>query len=167
MRTIFWMCVSLVIGASVAQAAPANDKHQALAGLYVGEFSALRDPKHESFMGGAEYRYKDIFYGVRPTVGAFGTGDGELYGYAGINWDLPLGIAPVYITPGFGAGYYHDNGAKRLGYALQFRSTLEATYQFESHERIGLAISHLSNASLGNKNPGTETLQAVFVLPLN
>lgn len=167
MRYRFFAALMIMLGAQQATAAPNSGGQEALLGLYAGQFSALRDYDHSAAMLGAEYRFKDMYYGIRPTIGAFGAGDGELYGYAGINWDLPLGLAPFYITPGFNVGGYSSNDQKRLGYALEFRSTLEATYQFASHERVGLAISHLSNAGLGNKNPGTETIQAVFTIPLN
>ena len=166
MRRFIASIVGLVAIASTAQAAPNSGGQEAQLGLYVGDFSALRDSKHEAVTGGAEYRFRDVYHGVRPTVGAFAAGGGEVYTYAGINWDLPLNTAPIYLTPGFDVGYYHSNNEKRLGYAMEFRSTMEVAYQFQNHQRVGVAISHLSNAGLGNKNPGTETVQAVYVAPL-
>jgi hypothetical protein len=96
--------------------------------------------------------------------------DGTSYYYAGIYWDFPISRAAksgLVISPGFAPGYYNSNGGKRLGYALEFRSTLEATYKFENGQRLGAQIAHLSNANLGNKNPGTETVEVVYTHPLS
>ncbi|OYW14184.1 MAG: hypothetical protein B7X02_00610 [Rhodospirillales bacterium 12-54-5] len=165
-KVIFAVFAAFPSVASAEIGAPANDANEAMAGLYVGQYSVIRDFKDASPMFGAEYRYRDVYYGVRPTVGGFVTGDGTVYGSVGINWDLPLGTAPFFITPGFGIGGYHQGGGKPLGYALEFRSTIEASYQFATHERVGFALSHLSNAGLGSKNPGVETFQAVYTVPI-
>jgi len=142
--------------------------------VYAGEFSALRDSKNESTLGGLEYRFnnpglKGVWSGIRPTVGTSVNGDGATFTYGGIYWDFPISKtgSGIVISPGFAPGYYNDGGdSKRLGYALEFRSTLEATYKFKSGQRVGAQISHLSNANIGNKNPGTETVQVVYTHPL-
>jgi hypothetical protein len=169
MRHLFASMLVLFSAASAfAQAdLSAPGSQEGLAGLYAGQLSVLRDYDSTTPMVGAEYRWADRFYGIRPTAGGFFDGNGALYGYAGINWDLPLGLAPIFITPSFVAGGYHEGGSKKLGYAVEFRSTIEVAYQFESHERLGLQLSHLSNAGLGNKNPGTETFQAVYIRPMS
>lgn len=155
--------VSIAFG---AQAAPAPGANEGLMAIYVGSFSTLRDARHEAITVGGEYRFRDVYYGIRPTIGGFAAGNGEMYGYAGFNWDLPLSTAPILITPGFNVGAYDGHNGKNLGHALEFRSTLEVSYQFASHDRLGIAISHLSNAGLGSQNPGTETLQVVYAAPL-
>ncbi len=145
------------------------------AAIYAGSFSALRDSGNESAFAGLEYRFnnpglKGIYSGIRPTVGTSVNADGASFTYGGIYWDFPINKkgAGLVISPGFAPGYYNDNGgeSKRLGYALEFRSTLEATYKFSDGQRIGAQISHLSNAGLGNNNPGTETVQVVYSHPL-
>lgn len=132
---------------------------------HVGQFSVIRDSDKRTGSAGMEYRFNDRFHGLRPTVGALANADGASYGYAGINWDLPLGFVPIVITPGVVAGAYRQGSSKDLGYGLEFRSSLEVTYRMKSGYRVGAAISHLSNAGLGDSNPGTETLQAVVSVP--
>ena len=34
-----------------------------------------------------------------------------------------------------------------LGYGLEFRSQLEIAYRFDNRSRLGVAVSHMSNAS--------------------
>lgn len=133
--------------------------------VYGGQFE-ISDDTNDSGMLGAEYRFKDQFNGLRPVVGAFANADSGAYVYGGAYWDLPLGTAPFVISPGFAVGAYNEGASKDLGSVLEFRSTLEIAYEFESGHRLGAAISHLSNAGIGDSNPGTETVQLVYSYPL-
>lgn len=133
--------------------------------IYGGAYDFIQKDD-TSTVGGMEYRFKDQFNGLRPVVGFMGTADSVAYAYAGAYWDLPLNTAPFVITPGIAAGAYHSGAGKDLGYGLEFRSTLEVAYEFEGGNRLGLGISHLSNASLGSDNPGAETVQVVYSHPM-
>ena len=152
----------LTLGSSAALAAPTSGGDIA---AYAGQFSALRDNKEKTGMFGVEYRVKDQFNGLRPTIGAFGNGNSAFYGYAGAYWDLPLNTGPFVISPGFAIGSYHRGDSKALGDGLEFRSVLETTYRFKDGQRVGAQISHLSNAGLGDENPGVETIQVVYSHP--
>ena len=50
---------------------------------------------------------------------------------------------------------------------MEFRSQLEIAYRFDDRSRLGLAISHYSNASLGDTNPGTESAMIYYSVPLD
>ena len=63
-----------------------------------------------------------------------------------------------FFTPSFGAGIYDDGSGKKLGNDIQFRTSLEITYELKNKNRIGVSFSHISNANLGDKNPGVEIL---------
>ena len=43
-----------------------------------------------------------------------------------------------------------------MGNKLEFRTTLELSYQLNNDDRIGFSLGHISNANIGNKNPGVE-----------
>lgn len=133
-------------------------------GVYGGYFDISQDDNAAAQFG-IEYRWSDVLYGIRPGVGANVTSDGALYGYGGIFWDIPL-HERVIFTPNFVAGLYEDGDGKKLGHAVEFRSGLELSYQFESQQRLGVAFNHISNASLGSRNPGSETLLLIFQQPL-
>lgn len=134
--------------------------------LQVGQYSAF-DRNDDALEGGVEYRFPDQYYGLRPTIGALANEDGALYAYAGINWDLPIdAIKPFVITPGVKVGGYSQGDSKDLGYGIEFHDSIEVTYRFDSGHRVGAALVHMSNASLGDKNPGTEIIQAVYSFPL-
>ena len=143
--------------------------------IYGGDFSFTRDSKHETAFGGVEYRFnnpglKGIWSGIRPTIGYMSDLESVSATYAGIYWDFPINKASksgFVITPGFAPSYYtHTHDGKNLHYGLEFRSTLEATYKFENGQRLGAQVAHLSNANIGNKNPGTETVEVVYTHPL-
>lgn len=159
MRTVLRSLAIATLLTSTAYAGPGEHLS-----LYGGGFEAL--DSETSTMLGAEYRFKNQFNGLRPVIGGFVNDESGAYGYAGAYWDLPLGTAPFVISPGLAVGAYHAGASKDLGLGIQFRSTIEVAYQFENNHRLGLAFSHLSNANLGNENPGTETVQAVYSYPL-
>ena len=53
-------------------------------------------------------------------------------------------------------GYYDRGNSKDLGHNLEFRSQIEFSYQIGLN-RIGFNLNHISNASIGDTNPGTES----------
>lgn len=80
--------------------------------------------------------------------------------------DFKIGSS-VYITPSFGAGLYNDGGSdKDLDYPLEFRSQVESGYEFTNGQRLGVAFGHISNADLGDDNPGTEILNLYYHVPV-
>ena len=71
------------------------------------------------------------------------------------------------LTPSFGPHIYSGGNSKLdLGHILEFRSQLEFSYRLDDRARIGVAVSHYSNAGLGSKNPGTESLMLYYNHPL-
>ena len=61
--------------------------------------------------------------------------------------------------------YLLDCSGKKLGNDLQFRTALEVSYELKNKNRIGISFSHISNANLGNKNPGVEILSFSYQIP--
>ncbi len=139
-----------------------NNDHVA---FYMGAFD-ISQGDDEAIQLGLEYRYEDIFYGLRPTVGANYTSDDAFYGYGGFYWDVAV-LEDLYISPNFVAGYYSDGDGKDLHNDLQFRSGIEVSYDMQNDYRVGVAFNHISNASLGDHNPGSETLLFSVQVPLS
>ena len=135
----------------------------ALLSFAAGAFDVGKD--ETAFEGRVEYRPDIDFWYFRPFAGAMATSDGGAYGYAGILLDLRLGEHFV-TTLSFAPGAYHKGSGKNLGHELEFRSQIELAYRFADRSRLGVAFSHMSNASLGRKNPGTENLLLTYAVPL-
>lgn len=111
-----------------------------------------------------EWRAEPWFWNLRPFVGGSVTTDAGLYGYAGLALDIYFG-EHVVVTPNFAPALYEEGDGKDLGYALEFRSGIEVAWRFEDRSRLGIALHHLSNAGLGDDNPGTETLMLNYSMP--
>ena len=103
-------------------------------------------------------------YFIKPFYGIELTSDSAVYGLGGIYIEEKISDN-IFLTPNFGVGLYSDGDGKELGHAVQFRSTLEVSYKTISGNRIGLSVGHISNASLGNKNPGTEIISLSYQSP--
>ena len=131
---------------------------------YVGWFDFI-DDEDDATEFGVEYRFSPVEYGLRPMIGINTNTDGSVYGYGGLSWDVALIDNQLYLIPNFAAGGYSQGSGKDLGHGLEFRSGIEVNYQFPNTHRVGVAVNHISNASLGDKNPGAETLLINYSVP--
>jgi lipid A 3-O-deacylase len=112
-----------------------------------------------------EYKSHLEWYLFRPMVGLTATAKGAFYAYAGVGLDFVIQDHFIF-SPNFAAGYYHQGGDKDLGFPLEFRSGLEVGWQFCSLYRVGVHFYHISNASLGHKNPGEESFVLFVSIPI-
>ena len=114
---------------------------------------------------------EDNFFFLKPFFGVEFTNDSASYFLTGIYFEDNVGEllegneSKFYFTPSFGAGIYDDGSGKKLGNDLQFRTSLEVSYELKNKNRIGISLSHISNANLGNKNPGVEILSFSYHMP--
>lgn len=133
----------------------------------IGYFDVLDDESAADLR--LEYRSgQDLWTeNLHPWIGLEGTSEGSLWGGAGLLYDIALDEEQsIYLTPSFGGGFYTKGGGDLdLDYPLQFRTQLELSYEFTSRDRIGVAVNHLSNAGLGDSNPGTEVLSVYWHVP--
>ena len=115
---------------------------------------------------------EDNFFFLKPFFGVEYTNDSASYFLTGIYFEDNLGElfegdkSKFYFTPSFGAGIYDDASGKELGNDLQFRTALEVSYELKNKNRVGISFSHISNANLGDKNPGVEILSFSYHIPL-
>ena len=63
------------------------------------------------------------------------------------------------------SGYYDNGSGKNLGNNIEFRTSLELSYILKNNNRIGISLSHISNANIGKKNPGVEILSLSYQIP--
>jgi len=113
-----------------------------------------------------EYRSDLRLWIFKPFSGLMFTGDSAVYGYGGMLVDVFFGRHIVF-TPSFAAGLYHDGGGKNLGHAVEFRSQIEVAYRLAGRTRLGVGLSHISNAGLDDRNPGTNALMATYAVPFS
>ena len=157
------LSAALLACSILSTALPALAQEQLTLG--VGSFDV--QDKHAKWMGQVEYRGNSLWRNLRPDAGILLTEKGSQYYYIGLGYDFQLDAGNHWLlTPTFAPGYYEDAGGKNLGGHLEFRSGLEAAYQFDDAQRVGIAFHHMSNASIYEHNPGVETLVVQYTLPL-
>lgn len=159
-----------ILATTIAAQAEAYDRDAWVLGVGV---SQAFDSEDKGLAGNIEYRSSAIspentlgIDNVSWIVGAEIDTNSSTYGYAGLLYDYAINDK-WSITPSLAAGFYSQGSGKDLGGALEFRQNLEVSYKFTDQSRVGLAISHKSNASLYRANPGTETIQAVYSVSLD
>ena len=110
--------------------------------------------------------YKNSVIFIRPMSGFWINFESGFYVYAGFAMDVFLGQSNFIFTPSIGPGIYMRGGGKKLGFPLEFRDSVELSHRLPNNGRLGVQFYHMSNASLGSKNPGTECLLFFYGIPL-
>lgn len=132
--------------------------------LTVGEVDAF-DPNGNAWVG-ISYRFLPFGrMGLFPALGVSGSDNGSLYVHADLRHDFWLNDRWIFV-PSFGVGAFKSSDSLRLGHGLEFRSGFDLACRIYGQYRLAVGIHHLSNAGLGDKNPGTETVVATFGFPL-
>ncbi len=113
-----------------------------------------------------EYRFGTITrWRLAPLLGAAHSANGANFAFAAVERDFQLGENWV-VVPGFGLGSFGDGRDVKLGHSLEFRSGVKVAFRFENGWRAGIALFHLSNGGLSDRNPGTEPLFLSLSIPL-
>ncbi len=125
-------------------------------GLSIGYYNVL-DNKPNSVSIEAEYRPASQTL-LKPWLNVRATTNGSVWAGGGLLYDWTLNNK-WHLTPSIGLGLYNNGaGDIDLGHAIQFRSRIELSYNFENNSRINIGFDHTSNAGLDNTNPGSETI---------
>ena len=133
--------------------------------FYSGMFD-FSDQKQRAILVGFQHQneelYRDTFIGtLSPITGGFITENQALYAYTGVEWNFDLG--PIYFTPSFAPGLYGEGDGKDLGHILEFKSEVQASWSLSENSELGMSYNHISNASLGDKNPGANSYMINFL----
>ncbi len=116
-------------------------------------------------LAGLEIRLPQHWHGIHPYV-SFNLTDDQIW-FLGGGFIKHFTLSPqVRLTIGTGPFYYQNEARRDLGLDLEFYSFAELTRELTRDQRLGLRIGHLSNAGLGRRNPGSETISIVYTRPL-
>ena len=132
---------------------------------FTGNFD-FSDDKQSAILVGFQHQdenlNRDTFLGnVSPITGGFVTENSAAYIYTGIEWNVDMG--GMIFTPSFAPGLYHEGDGKDLGHVLEFKSEVQLSYIFSNKTSFGVSYNHVSNASLGDKNPGANSYVVNFL----
>ena len=133
--------------------------------FYTGNFD-FSDDKQAAMLVGFQHQNEDLerntFLGnISPITGGFITENSAVYVYTGFEWNIDMGA--IIFTPSFAPGLYHKGDGKDLGHALEFKSEIQFSYNSSENSKIGISYNHVSNASLGDKNPGANSYMFNFI----
>ena len=132
--------------------------------VYSGMFDFSDDGKRSTLLGiqhQNENLNRDTFLGnLSPITGVLITSDNAGYVYTGVQAQYKIGI--LNITPSFTPGLYHEGDGKDLGHMLEFKSEVQLSLDLSKNTELGFSYNHLSNASLGDKNPGANSYMFNF-----
>ena len=105
---------------------------------------------------------RNTFIGnISPITGGFITENSAVYIYTGFEWNVDMGA--LTFTPSFAPGLYHKGDGKDLGHVLEFKSEVQLSYELSKTSSLGISYNHVSNASLGDKNPGANSYMFNFI----
>jgi len=133
--------------------------------LFTGMFD-FSDTKQASGIFGLQHQNDDLFREsflgkLSPITGGFLTEKSAFYLYTGAQAEYDLGF--LTITPSFAPGYYNSGDGKDLGSALEFKSEIQVSLNLSDSTEFGMSYNHISNASLGDKNPGANSYMINFL----
>jgi hypothetical protein len=133
--------------------------------FFTGMFD-FSDHKQKAGIIGIQHQNDDLFREsflgrLSPITGGFLTENKAYYLYTGAQAEYDLGM--FTITPSFAPGYYSSGDGKDLGHSLEFKSEVQMSLNLSDSTQFGMSYNHISNASLGDKNPGANSYMINFL----
>ena len=133
--------------------------------FYSGMFDFSDDGKRATLFGiqhQNESLTRESFLGtLSPVTGFMITNDNAKYAYTGIQAQYKIG--KLNIIPSFTPGIYGEGDGKDLGHIVEFKSEVQLSLDIFSSSELGFSYNHISNASLGDKNPGANSYMFNFL----
>ena len=133
--------------------------------FFTGMFD-FSDDKQRAGVFGIQHQNDDLFRKsflgrLSPITGGFLTENNAFYLYTGAQAEFDLGL--FTFTPSFAPGYYNSGNGKDLGSALEFKTEVQMSLNLSDSTQFGMSYNHISNASLGDKNPGANSYMINFL----
>ena len=133
--------------------------------IYTGMFDFSDNGKKSQILGIQHLNdnlFRDSPIGtIKPVTGFMLTADSASYLYTGIQAEYNIGR--LNLTPSFTPGLYHEGDGKDLGHLVEFKSELQLSLDLSPSTEFGFSYNHISNASLGEKNPGANSYMFNFL----
>ena len=141
-----------------------NKDHQF--NFFTGNFD-FSDDNQSALLFGFQHQNENlkrntVIGNISPITGVFVTENSATYIYTGFEWNVDMGNG-VKFTPSFAPGLYHEGDGKDLGHVIEFKSEIQISLELSKDTNIGLSYNHISNASLGDKNPGANSYMFNFL----
>ena len=133
--------------------------------FFSGVFDMTNESKNSEIFGvqhSNDNLFKDTFLGkISPITGFMITDNADTYFYTGVQAEYKIG--KLNLTPSFSPGIYTVGDGKDLGSPLEFKSEVQLSIDLLPGSKLGYSQSHISNADLGDKNPGADSYMFNFM----
>ena len=133
--------------------------------FYTGMFDFSDDGQRAGLFGMQhqnENLTRNSFLGtLSPVTGFMITENNAGYVYTGVQAQYSIGN--LNITPSFSPGLYSEGNGKDLGHIIEFKSEIQISLNLSTDSELGFSYNHISNASLGEKNPGANSYMFNFL----
>ena len=163
-KVFYLVLVSFLISLSSIADDHEIDNNNTKFNIYSGMFDFSDDGKRSTLIGFQHQNTdlnKDTFLGnLSPITGLLFTTDNAAYLYTGVQAQYSIGA--LNIIPSFTPGFYNQGDGKDLGHAIEFKSEIQLSLDLPRDSQFGFSYNHLSNASLGDKNPGANSYMFNF-----
>ena len=161
---ITFLCNVLFITYLFAEEKIVNKKNSEI-NVYSGMFD-FSDDGAKSTLFGFQHQNEELkrnsFLGtLSPITGGMLTADNAVYLYTGVQADYDIGL--LKLTPSFTPGIYNQGNGKDLGHIIEFKSEIRLSMDLSKNSMFGMSYNHISNASLGSKNPGANSYMFNFL----
>ena len=158
------LILSFVAFPSIAEEFKVSDNNTKF-NVYTGMFDFSDHGKRSTLIGFQHQNVdlnRDTFLGnLSPITGLMFTADNAAYIYTGVQTHYSLGA--LNIIPSFTPGLYEQGDGKDLGHMLEFKSEVQLSLNLPKDSQLGFSYNHLSNASLGDINPGANSYMFNFL----
>ena len=157
--TLLSACYSIAYSGEVKNSKPTE------LNFFTGIFD-FSDHKQAAGIIGIQHQSDELFRSsflgkISPVTGGFITENNAFYIYTGAQAEYDMGL--ITITPSFAPGYYNYGDGKDLGYPLEFKTEVQVSLNLSENTELGMSYNHISNASLGDKNPGANSYMINFL----
>jgi len=165
LRICYLVLLSFLISSSIFAEDTKVSNDNTKFNIYSGMFDFSDNGKRSTLIGFQHQNTdlnRDTFLGnLSPITGFMFTADSAAYLYTGVQAQYSLGA--LNFTPSFTPGLYHEGDGKDLGHVLEFKSELQLSYKTTDTTNFAVSYNHVSNASLGDKNPGANSYMFNFL----
>ena len=165
LRICYLVLLSFLISSSIFAEETKVSNDNTKFNIYSGMFDFSDNGKRSTLIGFQHQNTdlnRDTFLGnLSPITGFMFTADSAAYLYTGVQAQYSLGA--LNIIPSFTPGLYSQGDGKDLGHLLEFKSEVQISLDLFQNTQLGLSYNHLSNASLGDKNPGANSYMFNFL----
>ena len=133
--------------------------------FYTGMFDFSDDGQRATLVGiqhqNESLKRKSFLGTLSPITGFIITENNAQYFYTGVLAQYKIG--KLNVVPSFTPGLYGKGDGKDLGHVVEFKSEVQLSFDLFSDSELGFSYNHISNASLGKKNPGANNYMFNFI----